>query len=539
VRAPYSRTLFDLLCEQSERRPRSIAVVSSGEPVTFADLLARVRAAASGLAARGIGRSDRVGAVVCNRVEWLELAFSASAVGAIFVPMSTWSTRSELEFLIADSQIRFLVSHARFGDRHFAKDLDSLAPGLSRTGRSERFPDLREIMLLDDETEIQFPLYRDLARVQPRANDLSPGQAASASDDAFVLYTSGSSAHPKAVRLKHYGIIENGFNIGERMRLGPADRVLLSAPLFWSYGSANALCATLSHGATLVLQERFEAGGAIDLIEKFRCTAIYTLPAMTKAIAVHPHFRADRVASLRTGLTIGTPQEFWFAVATFGAKQLCNIYGATETYGNCCVTSSLWPAEKRAICQGEPLPGNEIRFVDVETAKPVARGDVGLAEVRGYVTAGYCGAGLEQNAVAFTPDGFYRTGDIGRLDEDGAFVFIGRNTEMIKRAGINVSPIEVENVLLTHPGVAQAAVVGTADSARGELIIAFVVRADASVSASELVAHCRFVASKYKSPDRIVFQDALPFTATGKLQRRSLKQIAHELVASIEESAHG
>ena len=369
--------------------------------------------------------------------------------------------------------------------------------------------------------------------------DLPPGSAASATDDALILYTSGSSANRKAVRLKHYGVVENGFNIGERMALGPTDRVLLSAPLFCSYGSANALAAAITHGGTLVLQERFEAAGAIDLIEKFGCTAIYTLPGMTKAIVTRPEFAPSRVRTLRTGLTIGTPQEFLFAVNSLGAAQLCNIYGATETYGNCCVTSCHWPVEKRANCQGAPLPGNEMRFIDVDSGEPVGPGEIGLTEVRGYVRAGYSGASSDQNAIAFTADGFYRTGDVGRLDEDGAFVFIGRNTEMIKRAGINVSPAEVENILLSHPGVSQAAVVGAADPERGELVVAFVVPANASVTTAELIAHCRSVASKYKVPDRILMRSSLPLTATGKLQRSQLKQTALELVGASGEQPHG
>jgi len=539
VNAPYSRTLFDLLRERSEKTPQAIAVVSRGVPVTYSELRFRSRVVASSLKSQGVKRGDRVGALLCNCVEWLELAFGAYAAGATLVPFSTWSTRNELEFLLADSQIKLLVSHARFGDRNFALDLAILAPELAQGGRSARFPNLQNVVFLGADASTHFGHYEDFIASATPGEDLPPGSAASASDDALILYTSGSSAIPKAVRLKHYGVVENGFNIGERMALGPSDRVLLSAPLFWSYGSANALPATMTHGGTLVLQERFEAAGAIELIEKFHCTAIYTLPGMTKAIASRPEFTPARVRTLRTGLTIGTPQEFLFAVKTLGAAQLCNVYGATETYGNCCVASSEWPVEKRAISQGQPLPGNELRFVDVDTGDPLLAGEIGLAEVRGYVMAGYCGASSDQNASAFTADGFYRTGDVGRLDEDGAFVFVGRNTEMIKRAGINVSPAEVENILSSHPGVVQAAVVGAADAERGELIVAFVVPANASVTAAELIAHCRGVASKYKVPDRIQFINSLPLTVTGKLQRRALKQIAVELVDASGGPSHG
>ena len=148
--------------------------------------------------------------------------------------------------------------------------------------------------------------------------DLPPGEAPSAVDDALILYTSGSTSKPKAVRLAHYGLIENGFNIGERMALGPADRIFASIPLFWAYGSANALPATFTHGATLVLQDRFEPGEALALIERHHCTAIYTLPTMTTALIQHRDFGLARTGSLRTGLTIGTAQNLVDAATILG-----------------------------------------------------------------------------------------------------------------------------------------------------------------------------------------------------------------------------
>jgi fatty-acyl-CoA synthase len=260
---------------------------------------------------------------------------------------------------------------------------------------------------------------------------------------------------------------------------------------------------------------------------------------MTAALLAHPAFDVSRTRTLRTGLTIGSPREFLDAAEKLGVSELCNVYGATETYGNCCVAWHHWPIARRAACQGEPLPGVEMRFVDAETGQPVALGEAGLVEVRGYVSPGYTGASTEQNAAVFTADGFYRTGDIGRLDESGAFVFIGRSTEMIKRAGINVSPAEVENILLTHPAVREVGVVGASDRERGEIIVAFVVVRDSAVTAEDLIAHCKAISSRYKVPDRIEIRQALPVTPTGKLHRRGLKQDAAELVSSKRLVSHG
>ncbi len=530
MRAPFARTLFELSREQAERYPNALAVVDGSRSVTFAELWRAVEANAAALVARSVVRGERIGILAQNRLEWIEIALAAGAAGAIAVPFSTWSTRQELDFLFRDSGIAMLFASATFGDRDYAGDLAALLPGLAAGGGpAEPYPVLREVVLFDPAPASPFSSYSTFKAAGAGEAALPPGRAANAGDDGLVLYTSGSSAHPKAVRLLNHGIVENGFNIGERQGYRPGDRVFLSVPLFWSYGSANAMSAAFTHGATLVLQDRFEPRRALDLIESHRCTAIYTLPGMTAALLREPGFSRDRVSSLRTGLTIGSPEDVREAAETLGVSELCNVYGATETYGNCCVSWHHWPLERRMNCQGPPLPGNEMRFVDIETGRPVPPGQPGLAEVRGYITPGYSGASADQNEIAFTADGFYRTGDVGRIDENGDFVFVGRHSEMIKRAGINVSPAEVENVLLLHPAVESAGVVGVPDRERGERVVAYVVaKAGAKATEEELLAHCRAVASKYKVPDRIEVTTRLPLTPTGKLQRRELKKTALE-----------
>lgn len=530
--APLARTYFDLCREQADRYGDAPALIHAGRSLSYRELDERATRVAVALRADGVRPGDRIGLLIPNRPEWVEIAVGAGGAGATAVPFSTWSTRQELDFLLRDSGVTRLFALARFGDRDYAADLAALVPELARGERSERFPALRDVVIVEPQGNTGFATYEAFLANQPQLPPLAPGEAASAADVALVLYTSGSSALPKAVQLLHCGCIENGFNIGERQGYGPADRVLLSPPLFWSYGSANAMTAVLTHGAALVLQDKFGPTESIDLIEKHGCTAIYTLPGITAAILRDKTFSRERVRTLRTGLTIGSPQDVYEAATSLGAAEICNVYGATETYGNCCVTWHHWPLEKRMECQGPPLPGNHIRFIDEMTGAEVPQGEVGLAEVRGYVTTGYSGASAEHNKTVFTADGYYRTGDMGRSDADGNFVFSGRNTEMIKRAGINVSPAEVENILLQHPKVESAGVTGVADKERGELVIAFVVaRAGEMPTEAELVEHCRSMASKYKIPDRIEVRPALPLTVTGKLQRRELKQVAIDLVA--------
>jgi fatty-acyl-CoA synthase len=515
MNAPYSRTLSDLLFEQAERYGVLPAVICGDRTISYAELADRASRIAGGLAALGIKRGDRVGVLINNRAEWLEAFFGAAILGALVVAFSTWSKRDELEWLLQDSDVRVLIALDRFGDQHFADDLHSLPPN----------PNLRDIILLG-ETASSFKAYQTLAAADPNG-PLPPGEGPSAADDAIAIYTSGSSSRPKSVPLTHYGIIENGFNIGERQGYQPGERVLLAPPLFWSFGCANAMSAVLTHGGTLVLQPRFEAGEAIALIERHRCTALYTLPSITAAIISHPEFRPERVATLRTGLTIGSPQDVITAATILGARQICNVYGQTESYGNCCVTPYDWSLDQRANCQGPPLPGVQIRIIDPETGATLPPDEIGLIEVRGYIMRGYLGTSANQNDAALTRDGFFRTGDSGHLTAWGHLVFAGRVSEMIKKGGINISPAEVEDVLMRHPSVAQVGVVGVADKQQGELLAAFVVaRPGSTPTPDELTAHCRAVASRYKVPDFIEIRASLPVTTTGKLMRRDLKQMA-------------
>lgn len=521
---PFSRTAYDLLREQARMYGERAAVIAGGVTTSYAALADRAARVAGRLAADGIRRGDRVGLLCNNRVEWLEVLFGASALGAVVVPFSTWSKASELDFLLSDSKVRCLFLISAYGGQNFAADVAALA----KDGRHDA---LKRVVLIDKEAPpldgLPDPTPYETFTSSAPLGELPPGAGASAADTLVVLYTSGSSNRPKAVPLAHYAAIENGFNIGERQGLTPDDRVLVAVPLFWSYGAVNAMPATLTHGGTLVLQGRFEPGEALDLIEAHRCTAIYTLPAMTNALTTHPQFNKSRTSSLRTGVTIGAPQDLLNAAEGLGAAGICNIYGSTETYGNCCVSPTTWSLEKRAKFQGLPLPGVTMRVRNPDTGELCAPGEVGTVEVSGYLMAGYAGSSAQHNEEVLTPDAYFRTGDLGSLSEDGVFSFAGRSSEIIKRSGINVSPAEVEEVLQQHPDVGLAGVTGAVDALKGELIIAFVVpRAGRTIDRDGLLAHCRDRLSAYKRPDRLEVVQALPLTPTGKLMRRELKAMA-------------
>lgn len=518
MQAPFSRTVFDLLREQAAVRPEAPAAIFEDITLSYAELVQRALAVAGALTDEGVERGDRIALLSDNRPEWLDVFFGAAALGVAVAPFSTWSTIAELEFLLNDSEAEFFFTLSKYGDRDYSGGVRELVDDF-------------KLHHLQDIIEIDGPAFAPFATGTPATLD-GPGGAASAGDRLVTLYTSGSSSRPKSVPLLHYAAIENGFNIGERQGLTPEDRVLISIPLCWSYGAANALMAALSHGAAMVIQPRFEPAGAIDLIERHGCTAIYTLPAMTNAILASPAFKPERTASLRTGVTIGSPVDIQRAANELGANEICNIYGQTESYGNCCVTPHDWPLERRMTSQGPPLPGVSIRVRDPESDAILDIGEVGEIEIYGYLTPGYVGDSSKFNPDVFSDDGYFQTGDLGVLNPDGSISYAGRITEMIKRSGINVSPTEVEEILARHPAVGLAGVTGVADDNKGELIVAFVVpRPGETPDAAALIAHCRDLLSSYKLPDHIFLRDALPLTPTGKLMRREL---AEEAIAAVE-----
>ncbi|HEY0638133.1 MAG TPA: class I adenylate-forming enzyme family protein, partial [Pseudonocardiaceae bacterium] len=523
MNAPAARTLDGLLREWARRRPDGPAVVAGEERPVYRELLGRALGAAARLRALGVRPGDRVGLLADNRAGWLDVCFGAALLGAPLAAFNTWVTEGELDHLLRHSGVRVLVAADVVSGNDLRGHLRALVPGPWDAVDSARYPALRAVtgfpLAAAPPVAVPGPTPGGAALPGSASTDVAlPGSAST--DVALVLYTSGSTARPKAVPLLHGELVENGFGIGERMGLTPDDRVWLGSPLFWSFGSANALMATVTHGATLVLQAPFEPAAAVALMERERCTAAYLLPTITRALLPHaPH----GLRTVRTGLTIGAPAEVRLAAEGLGVRGICNVYGATETYGNCAVTPHDAPLEVRLMSQGPPLPGVRIRVVDPRTRAELPPGEVGELEVTGHVTPGYHD-GTPADDAAFTADGHYRTGDLGRLDKRGWLRFAARASELIRSSGINVSPAEVEERLRTHPAVAEVAVVGVPDERAGEAVVAFVVPVPGAVTTpEELRAHCRAGLASYKTPSRVVLLDELPRTPTGKLSRRALR----------------
>ena len=530
---PRSVTLGGLLDEIATARPGAEAVVFRGERLSYAALQARVDTLARALLGLGVSRGDRVALLLPNRPEWLIAAFAAAKTGATVVAVSTFSTPREIEWTLEHAQPRVIVTMASFRGREYLSAIHALCPEVATAApgalRCARLPELRAVISIDERRGDGVIPWASLLTRPPgvTAAALASAHAAvSPSDIALVLYTSGSTARPKGVMLAHGGVVANGFDIGERMHLTDRDRVWLSVPLFWSFGSANALPAMLTHGGAVVLQDSFEPGEALALLDDERCTVYYGMANMARAILEHPDRPRRALAAMRTGLTIGVPEDLQMTMEAVNAPELCNVYGATETYGNCAVTDAHDPLDIRLTTQGHPLPGMTIHAVDPETGRTLPPGQLGEFRVKGHLTPGYY-HDAEQTRAAFDADGAFVTGDLGVVREDGRVSFQGRIKELIKTGGANVAPLEVEAVLMTHPAVQQAYVVGVADRARGEVGVAAIeLRAGAGVTVEALTAFCRERLASYKVPARIVFRTAeeFPRTATGKVQKPKLRE---------------
>ncbi|SDG34036.1 class I adenylate-forming enzyme family protein [Klenkia brasiliensis] len=526
---PSATTLPALLREAAERTPDAEALVVGPTRWTYAQLSRRADLAAEVLAGLGVGADDTVALLAPNIAEWVPLAVGAQILGARVDAFNTWVKAYDLDHLLASSAASVLVLVDRVRSSDLLGELESLLPELS-TGlgwRSERFPDLRHVVVLGDRVPAGARSWAELVAAAEPAPRVPTARAEA---PAFVLYTSGSTSHPKAVPLRHRDLVLNGFHIGERMGVTAADRIWFGSPLFWSFGCANALVNAMSHGACFVLQEEFTPAGAAALMAAEAVTVAYLLPSMVDALVGSVAIEVAAVDSLRTGATIGRPEEVRRAVEDLGISGMCNVYGATETYGNCCVTDHRTPVDVRVTTQGRPLPGVEVRVVD-EAGQVLPAGEPGELQVRGRVTPGYLGDDAA-TAAAFTPDGWYRTGDRMLVDADGAVSFVSRTTDMIKTSGINVSPAEVESFLAGHPDVVEVTVLGSPHPSREQVVVAFVVAREPGLTAAGLIDWSRARVAGYKVPWVAAVVDELPRTGTGKLARRTLQQAAAELVAA-------
>jgi fatty-acyl-CoA synthase len=519
MKMPDARTLPGLLDEMAARYPDREFVVYGEERLSYARFRERTHEVARAFHALGVREGDTVALLMGNQSEWLLIAFAVAMLRARLLSVNTWWQARELEHALGHAEADTLV----MVDHYLRQDY--LAT-LAELGDLEKaLPHLKRIVCLGDGAAAPMLAYDEFiagGADVPHAVIAAAQASVDPADVVFLLYTSGSSAFPKAVPIAHRGMVENMHGIGERMHLTEADRFHMVISLFWGLGCMNALFAIMTHGACIVLQHNFDAGEALELMERERCTGTYAMANMAIALFNHPDREKRDLSALRTGLTLAEAVDQMVAI---GATEVVSVYGLTESYGNSTVCDGRDPIEYRRTTAGPPLPGTELVIADPKTHAPLPQGETGEVKLRGYVIKEYWND-PESTAKSFDDEGFLLTGDLGRLDERGYLEFRGRLKEMIKTGGMNVSPAEVERVLHAHPAVEQAIVVGLPDPVREEILAAAIVlKPGAAASAGELEAYCRAEMARYKVPARFDFlrADDVPLTDTGKVSKRALQ----------------
>ena len=502
--APHFPAFPDPVRFWSRLHPERPALVdrSSGGRLTYAELDARAARWTAVLRDFGVGRGGLVGVLAGNRAEVVELFFACGRVGAALLPLNWRLSAAELAVVLDDARPELLLRDERFA-----------ALGDDALGRARHVPAIGWVDL---------GAARGLA-VGPTG--VGPDAAVSPDDPALVLYTSGSTGRPKGAVLPHRQILWNAVATATAWELGPVDVAPVSTPLFHT-GGWNVFATPLWHrGGTIVLLDGFEPDDFLAAVEEEGITVALTVPTQLLMLMESPRWGRP-LPSLRFFISGGAPCPAALAGRVRAAGyRFREGYGLTECGPNCFVLSDEEAARKPGSV-GRPAPFLEMRLeaADGREAEP---GEAGELLLRGpQLFAGYL-RDPERTAEALTPDGWLRTGDLARRDEDGVYTVCGRRKEMYISGGENVFPGEVEAALADCPGVAEVVVVGVADARWGEVGWAFVVRrADGAVDEAEVVAHARARLAGYKVPKAVVFLDEIPRLGSGKPDRRALAEWA-------------
>ena len=525
---PSGKTLAAVLMEQAARAPGHPAVRFGSQAIGYAELLERVVAAARGLRAQGIRTGDRVAILFGNEPRWVVMALACSMTGVTCVPLNTWYKSTELTWTLRHCGVSLLVAAGSYLKTDYRSLLLEAVPELVEQAGSDLrllpLPALRRIVLTGQAPSwaMNWEAFLREGEGTTAAGALSAAAEVDPESTAYVLYTSGSTAEPKGVMLRHRGVVENGFDLGQRRAIDAHDAVWIGTPLFYALGATNAFPAALTAGATLVLQGHFEPGAALDVIERTGATVYYGTGNMSRALLDHPAFSRARIGTLKKG-NAGTMAEYKrLTLVEMGIDRAVPAYGLTETYGNATVGRADDPLEVKLRANGEPLPGMEMRIVDPLTGQDLRLGETGLILVRGHTLAGYLD-NPEETAKVLRADGFFDTGDLGSFNADGHLVFHSRLKEVLKSNGINISPVEIEQLLASHPDVRDAYVVGVPDRVRGELVVAF-VDSTRQLSTTALQDYVRGRAASFKVPHHIFFRHEpdLPRLASGKVAKHQL-----------------
>ena len=480
-----SKTLGEVL---SKAKRSHDALVTPSARLTYGELTEKAKAAAGAMQALCIGKGDRVAILMPNGEQWLALFYGAALIGAVTVPVNTRFKAAEIDFCLKQSGAKMLFYADRFLNIDFRKMI-------KETGFE------RAIEVSGKSPEGKF-----------NPVDVKP-------DDLLLIqFTSGTTAHPKGVMLTHDNMLRNAWASGTRVGVQASDRYFNCRPFFHVGGSTLSALMALVSGCCLVTLPTFEAGAALEMLERERCTLTSGNDTIFQMLMGHGDL-PKRKLCLRGGWAAAGPQTMRGIIDVLGMKTVCAAYGLSEASPNVVMSDWRDPEELRVQGLARPHEGIDIRI-----------GNDKEIQVRGWsVMRGYCND-PEATAGAFTEDGWLRTGDLGELTADGRLRMVGRLKDVFRVGGENVSPAEVEEVLLAHPAVETAQVIGVPDARLGEVACAYVtLKAGYSASEAEILAFAKQKSANFRVPRylRVVADfEAIGMTASGKVQKAKLRERA-------------
>ncbi|WP_127088958.1 class I adenylate-forming enzyme family protein [Aquabacter cavernae] len=487
--------------------PDAPALVAGERRISYGQLDAAVDRLTASLRGRGIVKGDRVATLIGNRPEVIEVSLACGRLGAIHVPMDIRQRAPEIAYALTQSEAALLLhDESCAGQVPAPADMASVRHTVV-VGAAVPGADSYEALLRD-------------------GGDSAPPARLDEDDPFCILYTSGTTGRPKGAVLTHFGVIHSCLHYRGALGLTSSDRVVLAVPCAHVTGLVGVIHTALSAGACLIMMAQFKARAFLELAERERASATLMVPAMYSLCLLDAEFDRFDLSSWRVGAFGGAPMPEPVALrlkAKSPALTLFNVYGSTETTSPVAILPADAPME-RLNCVGKVLPCADIRVMD-EAGREVAPGEAGELWIAGAsVVPGYW-RNPEADAAGFT-GGYWRSGDVGSIDAEGYLKVFDRKKDMINRAGYKVYSAEVESVIVDHPGVSEAAVVGYPDPVLGERVAAFVT-AKEGVAEDSLRLFCAARLSDYKVPDRITFlRDGLPRNANGKVLKAELRSRA-------------